>query len=140
MITIKRETDYACRVILHLAMLPHGTRATAREIARHRVIPRALVRRVITRLAAAGLITTVRGGHGGLSLARASSQITLLQVVQAMEGKLAVNACVLDRRTCPLSHGCAVNQAWCRVRQALIEELGRATFDDLARPGAGRGK
>lgn len=72
MFTLSRETDYACRVILHLAMMPAHSCATAQEIAQRRIIPRTLVRRVITRLAKAKLITTMRGSGGGLILARAT--------------------------------------------------------------------
>jgi Rrf2 family protein len=132
MITIKRETDYACRVILHLALLPEGERVTAQDIARRRIIPRAMVRRVITRLAAAHLITTARGQGGGLSLARPASQVSLLNVVEAMEGTLALNACVVDLHSCPLKKVCPVHAEWCRVRELLAAELGAATFDKLA--------
>ena len=84
MITISRQTDYACRVILHLATLSLGTRVTAQEIGARRIIPRALVRRIITRLGKAKLIVTTRGMGGGLALARPASEISLLDVTQAM--------------------------------------------------------
>lgn len=135
MITIRRETDYACRVILHLAQLPEGERVTAQDIARRRIIPRAMVRRVITRLAAAHLITTMRGQGGGLSLARPAREISLLNVVEAMEGTLALNACVVDSHPCPLNKVCSVHAEWCRARELLAAELGAATFDKLAARG-----
>ena len=134
MITIKRETDYACRVILHLALLPEGARVTAQDIARRRIIPRAMVRRVITRLAAAHLVTTTRGQGGGLSLARPASEVSLLNVVEAMEGTLALNACVVDLHSCSLKKVCSVHAEWCRVRELVAAELGTATFDKLAAP------
>ncbi len=135
MLSISRQTDYACRVILHLAMLPSGKRATTRDIARRRLIPRALVRRVITQLANAQLVTTTRGSNGGLSLARPPKEISLLDVVQAMEGPLALNACAVNPEACPLMQVCSVHEAWVKTRATLEMELGQATFDKLAQRG-----
>ena len=139
MLSISRQADYACRVMLHLAMLPSGQRVTAQDIAERRLIPRAFVRRVITQLANAGLVTTTRGAGGGLELARPASDISLLQVVEAIEGPLALNACVVNPQACPLMKVCSVHEAWVGARQALIAELSQSTFDKLARRGAGLG-
>ena len=135
MITISHETDYACRVILHLAMLPPGERVTAQEIAKRRIVPRALIRRVVTRLGAAKLVTTTRGSGGGLALARPASEITLLNVVEAMEGPIALNRCVIYPRECPLVKVCPVHEAWTKARAALVNELSAAIFDQLAQRG-----
>ena len=136
MLSISKQTDYACRVVLHLAMLPPGERVTAQDIAKQRLIPRALVRRVITQLANAGLLTTTRGASGGLELARPASEISLLQVVEAMEGSIALNGCVVNPQACPLMQVCSVHEAWVGARQALRAELSRSTFDKLAQRGA----
>jgi Rrf2 family protein len=136
MLSISRQTDYASRVILHLAMLPPGERVTAQDIAEHRLIPPALVRRVITQLANAGLLTTARGSNGGLSLARPASEISLLDVVQAMEGPLALNACAINPQACPLMQACSVHQVWVEAREALMAKLSQSTFDELAQRGA----
>jgi len=134
LISISRQTDYACRVILHLAILPPGERVTAQDIAERRLIPRAFVRRVITQLANAGLLTTTRGVNGGLTLARPPSEISLLDVVQATEGPLALNACVVNPQACPLMPVCSVHEAWVHARDGLAAELSDATFDRLANP------
>ena len=135
MITISRETDYACRVILHLAMLPPGERVTTQEIAKQRIVPRALIRRVVTRLSAAKLVTTTRGNGGGLALARPPGEINLQNVVEAMDGAIALNTCVIYPRECPLMKKCPVHEAWARARAALVSELSAATFDQLAKRG-----
>lgn len=133
MLSISREADYACRVILHLALLPTDSRVTAQEIAQERIIPRALVRRVITRLSKAKLIKTSRGNRGGLVLARPAAQISLLNVVQAMEGEIALNACLLEKYKCPLMKNCPVHLAWEQIQQKFVTELGGMTFDRLVR-------
>ena len=133
MISISRQTDYACRVILHLAALPPDTRVTAQEIAKRRIIPRALVRRIVTQLGKAGLIATTRGSGGGFALARAASAINLLDVTQAMEGELMLNACVASPHACPLMDKCSVHEVWVDAHAQLTAQLRQATFDKLAR-------
>jgi Rrf2 family protein len=133
MLTINRQTDYASRIILHLALQGEASRTTAAEIAERRLIPKAFVRRVVTKLATAGLIATTRGIEGGIVLARLASEISLLEVVEAMEGPLALNACTVNPQTCPLVVTCPVNKAWCHAREVLVEELRGVTFDKLAK-------
>ncbi len=132
MITISRETDYAARVLLHLALQGEGERTTAQQIAAQRLIPKALVRRVVTRLAAAGLIVTTRGSDGGISLARPASEISLLEVVEAMEGPMALNQCVTEPGICPLVPACSVHVAWVHARDVIRTHLQGITFDQLA--------
>ncbi len=131
MITISRETDYAARVILHLALQGPGSRATAQQIAGQRLIPRALVRRVVTRLRAAGLVATVRGSDGGITLARPPDQISLLQVVEAFDGPVALNICTVEPEACPLMPACTVHDAWTHARAILRQHLNQTTFDKL---------
>jgi Rrf2 family protein len=132
MITISRETDYAARVLLHLALQGDGERTTAQQIAQQRVIPRALVRRVVTRLASAGLVLTSRGNEGGISLARPASEISLLEVVEAMEGPVALNQCLVEPAICPLVPACTVHAAWEHARDVIRTHLQDITFDQLA--------
>lgn len=133
MIKISRQTDYACRVILYLATLPPEMHTTAQEIAARRIIPRALVRRIITRLGKAKLITTMRGKDGGIALARPAREIGLLDVVNAMEGEIVLNACVTNPHACPLMQECSVHEVWVEAHAQLVARLRQATFDQLAR-------
>jgi Rrf2 family protein len=132
MLAISRQTDYACRVILHLALHPGENRTTTQEIAQRRLIPRAFVRRVVTQLSTAGLLATTRGGNGGITLARTPVEISLLDVVEAIEGPVALNACTINPEACPLIPACPVSKAWGNARQVLVDELRRVTFAELA--------
>lgn len=132
MITISRETDYACRVILHLALQGPGSRTTAQQIAEARLIPRALVRRVVTRLSAAGFVATARGSEGGISLARPTREINLLEIIETFEGPLALNRCAIEPEHCPLLEACTVQDAWVHARQVLRDHLRQITFEQLA--------
>ncbi len=135
MLTISRETDYACRVMLHLAMLSPSEHVTAQKIAEGRIIPRAIVRRVITRLSKAHLVVTTRGKGGGLTLARPTKEISLLDIVQAMEGPISLNACLATAFQCPLMKICSIHETWACVHDSVLKQLGAATLDKLAERG-----
>jgi Rrf2 family protein len=80
---ILRHTDYALRVVFHLAALGAGARVQVKDIAERRLMPAPFVRRVVARLAANGILSTVRGSGGGVRLARPADAISLLDVVRA---------------------------------------------------------
>lgn len=134
MLTISRHTDYAARIVLHLALEGEGARVTARAIARQRLIPPAFIRRIVSRLSAAGILHTSRGNGGGITLARPPARISLLDVVVAMEGAVSLNLCTAEPRECPLSENCAVRQSWVGATRALERHLASRTFAALARP------
>jgi Rrf2 family protein len=134
MIGIGRHTDYASRIVLHLASLGAGAQVTAGDISAKRLLPPAFVRRIIGKLAEAGIVRTTRGAGGGVSLARPPSEISLLDVVTAMEGGLVLNVCVDTPLSCPLAVTCPVNKAWCEATAALTASLGAVRFDRLANP------
>ena len=132
MIGIGRHTDYAARIVLHLASLEQGAHVTAADISAKRLLPPAFVRRIIGTLADAGILRTTRGAGGGVSLARPAREISLLDVVQAMEGGLVLNACVDTPAACPLAVACPVNKAWGDATDVLAASLGAVRFDRLA--------
>lgn len=132
MIGIGRHTDYAARVVLHLSTLEEGARITAAEIAAKRLLPPAFLRRIIGKLADAEIVRTTRGAGGGVTLARAAHEISLLDVVKAMEGGLVLNGCVDTPVACPLSISCPVSKAWCDVTDTLAASLEEVRFDRLA--------
>ncbi len=133
MFTIGRNTDYASRIVLHLASLEPGARVTAADIASRRLIPAAFIRRIVSRLSAVGILATVRGSGGGIALARPAAQITLKEVVEAFEGTLSLNGCVESPESCPLAVTCPVQQAWIGATHHLAAYLAGVNFADLAR-------
>lgn len=136
MLVINRETDYAARIVLFLARMPTGARTTAQEVARQCHVPRAIVRRVVTRLGNAGILTSARGVGGGISLARPPAEISLLDVVEGMEGPPILNTCVRDPQICPLMEQCTVHLAWVQASSMLMDFLRSTTFATLAEGGS----
>lgn len=132
---VKRETDYAIRTVLYLAMRPAGTHTTARELAREKLIPHALARRIVTKLTAAGILQSARGLSGGITLARPPAEITILQVMQAVEGAPVVSPCVVEPASCPLMPACPVHEVWVDLQHSLETTLDHITFAQLAERG-----
>jgi Rrf2 family protein len=132
MIGISRQTDYAARLVLHLALLEPGTQVSIAEISRLRLLPVAFVRRLVGSLVKASLVLTARGSGGGIRLGRSAAEISLLDVVNAVEGGIVLNQCLDGRHDCPLSQGCPVQAAWSAATRTLEAHLATVRFDALA--------
>lgn len=131
MIGISRQTDYAARLVLHLACLDPGTRVSIPEISKIRLLPAPFTRRIVGLLVKADILHTVRGTGGGISLARPSSEISLLDILDAVEGGVVLNACMEGGKPCVFGQGCLVQRAWGEATNLLQRHLATVTFDTL---------
>jgi Rrf2 family protein len=138
MLRISRQTDYAARLLLHLASLGQGASASIAEIAEERRLPVAFVRRMVAPLVAAGILRTSRGSHGGVQLARPAAEISLGDLVRAVEGPVLLNECVHTEGTCPFERRCPVHEAWTAVSDTLDAHLSAIRFDALVKASAGQ--
>jgi Rrf2 family protein len=129
---ISRRADYGVRVILDLAALPGTGRAATHEISDRQQIPGPFLAKIISQLSLAGLVTTHRGAGGGVTLARHPSQITLLQVIEALEGPLRLNRCLIEPDSCPHDGQCPVHPIWAQAQADLSALLNRTNFEQLA--------
>lgn len=144
---ITRQADYAVRSMIHLAELPpNDDRVSTATISEAEAIPLPFLTKVISRLATAGLVTTSRGMGGGVSLARPPEEITLLQVVEAVDGPIILNHCLLRSGTCEREPVCAAHDVWDEVQTHFVQELNAVTMRELAerqaekRKGKGNGR
>jgi Rrf2 family protein len=135
MLKINRQTDYAVRVILSLSKKEIGKRYSTSEIGREMLIPPALLQRIVAELAGGEFINTQAGRDGGISLARAPKEITLLQIVEHFEGKLYLSDCVLKPNECPFEIRCPVHCQWVHLKNLLRAEMSRITFQQLVEEG-----
>ena len=92
---ITRQADYALRAMSYLALLDPTQRAATSQIAEEQHIPPSFLAKIISQLSIAGLIHTSRGARGGVSLARDPSAISILDVVEAIDGPISLNICML---------------------------------------------
>ncbi len=129
---ISRRTDYGVRVILDLATQTESERTSTQEIAERQNIPSPFLAKIVSQLSLAGLVTTYRGAGGGVTLARPAADISLLQVIEALEGPVRLNRCLIEPDACPQNGYCPVHDIWARAQGELISLLNYTTFDDLA--------
>jgi Rrf2 family protein len=107
-------------------------RVSTASISEAESIPLPFLTKVISRLATAGLVTTSRGMGGGVSLARPPEEITLLQVVEAVDGPIVLNHCLLRSGTCEHEPNCAAHDVWSEIQDGLVRELDSVTMKALA--------
>jgi Rrf2 family protein len=132
---ISRRTDYGVRVILDLASLQHGVRASTQEIAERQSIPAPFLAKIVSQLSTSGLVDTYRGAGGGVALARPASEINLLDVIEALDGPVRLNRCAIEPNACPHNEKCPVHDIWVEVQGDLTRALTSVTFDSLAEQG-----
>jgi Rrf2 family protein len=135
MLKINRQTDYAVRVVLSLAIKGQAARISSSVIQREMQIPKAFMARIVAQLAQAGLVLTFPGRDGGLSLPCPPEDINLLQVVEAFEGRLLLSDCLQPNGEddCPFVERCPVRSKWGRVQLAMAREMASIQFNELAR-------
>lgn len=130
---ITRQADYAVRAVLYLAQSGLGTRASTAQIARAQRIPPTFLAKIVSQLSAAGILKATRGARGGVMLGRPADEISLLEIVEAIDGPVKLNECVLDHKACPMGDGCAVRPVWCDAQSELVMRLERTKFSHLVR-------
>lgn len=128
---VTRLSDYAIRCVLYLSR-NGGKVASVAEIAESMYVPRNFLAKILQRLVKAGIVKSTRGPKGGFQLARDASEISLLDVLEAVQGPAAVNVCAIDSGKCDLSSTCSVHPVWVSIREMIEEELRGQTFARLA--------
>ncbi|MCE5327972.1 MAG: Rrf2 family transcriptional regulator [Planctomycetaceae bacterium] len=140
MMGLTKKTGYGLTAMAHLAHLPQGQLATAREIAHQYEIPQALMMNVMKRLAAAGYVESVRGAHGGYRLAKHLSDVTLEEFSTRLEGPVRLAACIShvtgDSTACTQANQmlCPVHDPVHRVQRRLQDFLKRVTLAEIVDP------
>jgi Rrf2 family protein len=132
MSAVLQQSDYAIRCLLFLVE-HRGRLATKSEIAKAVDAPDLFVAKILQRLVKANVLVSVRGIHGGFSLAREPAAISLLDVLGASQASLAFRPCVLNPKACPLQSTCPSRPIWMRIYENTIRELRQATFDKLSK-------
>lgn len=131
---LNQATDYAFRVVLHLAKLPHNTIVNGQTLAEKEQIPQRFLLKIMRPLTCAGIIRSYRGADGGFSLDKKADDITLLTIIEAMEGNVAIHRCLAERSACHknCTHQCPVHDALEGVQQQLVSALANIDFAALA--------
>ena len=128
---ITRKTDYAIRCVLHLAESRQDF-VMMSEISKAKDVPVSFLAKILQELVKAGIVESTRGVKGGFRLTRKPSEINLLEVVEAIEGNVAMNICAVDKKRCSLSSTCTVHPVWDEVRMDVEERLRQWDFARLS--------
>ncbi|MDJ0974865.1 MAG: SUF system Fe-S cluster assembly regulator [Planctomycetota bacterium] len=138
MIRITKLTDYGILVLTLMSDLPEGTRVSARDLAAETYLPQTTVAKILQLLTRAGLLTSQRGVTGGYSLARPSETISVMEVIQAFEGPIALTDCLsVDAPTCEVESVCTTRANWGRINGAIRTALEEIPLSEMARPQTG---
>lgn len=128
---LTRGTDYGIQGVLYLAAQPYEKVTLLHDIARERGIPETYLAKIFQDLTKAGIVRSHRGAKGGFRLARPASDISLLQVIEALQGPIALNRCLDIRDVCGNSPTCPVHVVLEQAQAQLAKTLQAATFDQL---------
>ena len=133
MLRVTKLTDYATVVLTVLAARP-GQVLSATELAEAAGLEATTVAKLLKPLAQAGLVIGLRGVNGGYRLARDAAAISLIEVVQAMEGPLAITECSQDHNNCGIAHQCGVRSQWRLINDVLADALRSVTLAQMLQP------
>lgn len=128
---ITRQAEYAIKIMLELARHEGKEVVSSKLIAERQGIPEDFLKKTVHLLALQGLVVTQRGVQGGVRLGKPAGEITIADIIAAVEGPLAINICLDPGYECPNKPTCAVHRVLARGQAALLRELSRETLSDL---------
>jgi len=128
----QRASELAVRAMVFLARQDPGKLSPVREIAADSSASEAYLSKILQRLTGAGLVRSFRGPGKGMELGRAPSAITLVEIIHAVEGVQAEQACIFGLGHCDQETPCALHRQWLPIRSALCDLLENTTLADLA--------
>jgi Rrf2 family protein len=132
MLRLSKKADYALIAMKHLAVRGTRSSSSAREIAELYDIPIELMAKVLQRLVRGGLLASQQGTRGGYQLGRVPTQISVADVIQAIDGPVTVTACSTEEGQCDQYAKCNVRDPLWRVRERILTALGECTIAELA--------
>ncbi|HVB60752.1 MAG: Rrf2 family transcriptional regulator [Ktedonobacteraceae bacterium] len=124
--------DYGLRAMLDMAAYYGQGPIESADIARRQYIPEQYLDQILMALRKEGLVKSVRGPKGGHMLARSPAEITMAQVMQALEGYVPPMECLPNPDFCKLSPGCALREVWQQIDAMTQQLLGATTIEQLA--------
>jgi FeS assembly SUF system regulator len=135
MLRLSKMADYGTVVMTAMIREPERSRSAA-EIAAAIHVPVPTVSKILKMLARSGLVLSLRGAKGGYRLSRAAEEISLTDIIHAMDGPIGMTECSITPGLCSQEAGCAVRANWRRINQAVLGVLQAITLDQMIEPVA----
>tara|TARA_Y100000590_G_scaffold416580_1_gene515432 strand:+ start:107 stop:655 length:549 start_codon:yes stop_codon:yes gene_type:complete len=130
MLRISKLTDYGTLILAQLALEKEGI-YSAHQVAESTHLARPTVSKLLKALSQAGLVTSQRGAQGGYTLARPPEEISAAQIIDALEGPVAITECSSEHGLCNLESFCQVGSAWQRINIKIRKALEEVSLTDL---------
>jgi Rrf2 family protein len=130
---LTRAADYAVRVMIYLAALPQGARASLVVLAIATATPESFLSKVLQGLAHGGLISSHRGQAGGFQISPLGQGCSMRDVIEAIDGPMSLNVCLNVGRPCTRKSWCPAHPIWVKAQNAVLAVLDGARIADLAK-------
>ncbi|RLK50998.1 BadM/Rrf2 family transcriptional regulator [Alkalispirillum mobile] len=134
MVRINRETDYGIGILTAMARSPEQRFSTVR-LAEQQGLPQPMVAKILKNLTRAGVLVSYRGAKGGYGLARPAREISVAEIITALEGPIAFTECVEEGvDACQYGDACTTSANWWRISQVVQQALGSISLKDMSEP------
>ena len=130
---LTRGGEYGIRGVLYLAQQDNGKISMLSAIAKAQDVPPRFLAKIFQALARAGIVRSYRGAKGGFSLGRAAGEITIKDVIEAIEGPIYLNVCLVGPGECSRDKICPTHRVWEEAQEKMMGVLARANFADLVK-------
>lgn len=130
---IPRRVDYGLRAAIYLSTQDPDRSCSLAEIAKHQGIPRKFLEKIIQNLIRSGLVKSKRGPDGGYTLTKSPDEISFQDIIESLEGPIAVNVCMDQHLSCDHLPRCTMMGVWSEIQREVIDIFARTTLADLQR-------
>jgi Rrf2 family protein len=130
---LTRGGEYGIRGVLYLAKQEEGKVSMLSAIAKAQDVPPRFLAKIFQALAKAGVVRSHRGAKGGFSLARPAAEVTIKDVIEAVEGPIYLNVCLAAPGECDRDHICPLHSVWQEAQQKMMEVLARTNFEEMTK-------
>jgi Rrf2 family iron-sulfur cluster assembly transcriptional regulator len=128
---LTRKAEYAIAALVDLASQEKGAFTLSREIAKRQRIPSNFIPQIMATLSRKGWVEGVRGSGGGVRLRVPPEEISVIQVIELMEGPIALTKCLVSEGTCSNEKNCVLRGLWAKAQARMLEVLDGTTIADL---------
>ena len=135
MFRLSRSADYAIRGLLYLSLNYEGGKLSIEEISKAKDIPVSFLAKLFQTLAKRGFVRSFRGPEGGFALTKPPRDINLVEVIEAVEGPIFLNDCLIQKGYCPQDEVCPVHDVWQETQRKFLDDLKGYNFEQLAAAG-----
>jgi Rrf2 family transcriptional regulator, iron-sulfur cluster assembly transcription factor len=131
-VIFSRQCEHALQAVIYLALKPEGEKTSAKELTARLKVPYHFIGKILQDLTKKKLLVSLKGPHGGFGLGRPPEQITLLHIVDAVDGSAFAHSCALGFKECADRHPCSVHDSWKVLREEIYQMLARKNIAELA--------